>query len=154
MYLFGKSCQISSDHHQLFQPGVCKSWPASDRLCPDRRKIGGGGKVLSDCHRGVKVYHHMPPPTRHHNRLARMLNTLNRCKPSWPVRVPGPRVDGLVPADCLLTLSTKHQLGRCVWWEEAPALVTRDEGIPSRGAQWVYVDSRARPLKAIEAPLS
>ena len=108
---------------------------------------------MCDCHCGVKVDHHMPPTTRHHNCLARMLNTLNRCKPGWPVRVPGARVDGLVPAHCLLALSTKHQLGWCVWWEEAPALVTRDEGIPSGGAQWVNVNACARPMKAADKAL-
>ena len=69
----------------------------------------------------------------------------------WPVRLLGTRVDDTEPGDRLVPLLPAlarldcNQLLWSVRGEEAPALVTGDEGVPGGGTQGVNVDPSPGP---------
>mmetsp|Transcript_10761 Transcript_10761/g.29958 ORF Transcript_10761/g.29958 Transcript_10761/m.29958 type:complete len:217 (-) Transcript_10761:431-1081(-) len=111
-------------------------------------KIMRRAKVMRQCHREIKIQNHMPPSTRHEHRLTWTLPDVDGLgiPPRFPRRLLRLWPDDVKPAHgtvdpCWLQHALRHAPGR----EERPALVTRDERIPSRRSQRIHVDSCARP---------
>ena len=100
----------------------------------------------------------MPPAPGDEDGLPRVLDGLDRSEPGRPVRGLGLGVDHTEPRDRLVPLLPPlaglhgDQLLGGVRGEEAPALVTRDEGVPGRGAQGVDVDAGAGSARPYDNP--
>ena len=100
----------------------------------------------------------MPPAPGDEDGLPRVLDGLDGPEPRRPVRRLGLGVDDTEPRDRLVpllpSLAGLHgdQLLGGVRGEEAPALVTRDEGVPGRGAQGVDVDAGAGSARPNDNP--
>ena len=113
---------------------------------PDHGEVGLAGEVLGDGDGGVQVEDDVPPAPGHENGLPRVLDGLYGPEPGGPVRGLGLGVDDAEPGDRLVPLLPAlarldcNQLLWSVRGEEAPALVTGDEGVPGGGTQGVNVD--------------
>jgi len=104
---------------------------------------------VGDGHRRVQVQHHVPIAARHKHRLAWILDQLDRFVLLGPIWSLSFWVDFCEPSDGFVRLESalgRRQLdevfGR-VGGEEAPALVSGDEGVPGRGAQRIDVNAGA-----------
>ena len=113
---------------------------------PHDGEIGSRSKVLCDSNGRVQVEDDVPPASGYKHGLAWILDGLDRFILLRPVQALGLGIDDVKPRDGLVTLlpalaglDRDQLLGR-VRGEETPSLVTRYQGVPGRGPQWVNVD--------------